>query len=208
MKPSALLTAAAAALLAGAAVLAWSLLRAPEAAGTSPVSSGKTPTAAATRPVPAATTRPVPGKMPPPTAPGPNFPAPRPQAAGANSATTPADYAMRPLPTRPVPGLTPGGRPVLPLAFEEPAPGAASLPPEIESALLHVQDNFIAAIGGENANPATSEYNHRWFNAQRRADMELRARIGGQAFMSLLRARRDKELQEQAAGLSLQTPAH
>ena len=198
---AAALPLASAALLAGAVLLAWTLLRAPGTTTTAPDRSGKLLPATGSTPAPARKTRPASAAPLTESA----APAPVPGTAllpvrTAAQPTTPEEFAAQPVPARRTPLQPADGRPILPLAFEEPAPGSAALPPEIESALLHVQDNFLAAIGGENADPSTAEYSRRFFNAQRRADMELRARIGGQAFMSLLRARRDKELAEQAAG--------
>ena len=56
------------------------------------------------------------------------------------------------------------------------------------SDIAAVQDLFIASIGGEGADPSTPEYKRKWLDAQRLADLQLRARIGAQAFAARQRA--------------------
>ena len=80
----------------------------------------------------------------------------------------------------------------LPLAFAE-LPGEVEQDDRYVGDLIEVQDRFILALGGEDTDPSTPEYKEKWLNAQRQADLELRARIGAQAFAARQRAARQQQ---------------
>ena len=93
--------------------------------------------------------------------------------------------------------------PVLPLAFRE-MPGDLHLEPAQVQAVEDIQDQFIESLGGEPADPAAPEYRRKWLDTQRLADLQLRARIGGQAFAGY---QRQRSLKENAAAVKENVPA-
>ena len=82
----------------------------------------------------------------------------------------------------------PDSVPLLPFAFRD-LPPDFHFQPAQTTAVEEVQDQFIAALGGETADPATPEYREKWLDSQRLADLQLRARIGGQALAAWQRQR-------------------
>ena len=107
----------------------------------------------------------------------------------------PAAPAMAPPASVRTPRNRPDQHPVLPLAFRE-FPAGMQFEPAQALAVEEVQDQFIAALGGETADPATPGYREKWLDTQRTADLRLRARIGAQAFAAWQRLR---TMQEHAA---------
>jgi hypothetical protein len=61
-------------------------------------------------------------------------------------------------------------------------PAALQLNPQQAAAADHIADQFYEEIGGESADPSTTEYRDRWQRAWSLADQRLRAAIGAQAF--------------------------
>jgi hypothetical protein len=70
-----------------------------------------------------------------------------------------------------------------PLAFQTVDPNALKVSDEQQQVLAQIRQNFVAALGGDNQDPSTPQYLNRWQNAQRQSDEEMRAMLGGQAFL-------------------------
>jgi hypothetical protein len=71
---------------------------------------------------------------------------------------------------------------VLPVAFGEMPSAAVVLTPEQVAEVDRIQEQFLNDIGGEPADPGSSDYLQKWSHAQPLADQRLRAAIGAQAF--------------------------
>ncbi len=119
---------------------------------------------------------------------GPPSPAPHPLTVNTSS---PAD-----LPVVSASASEPSSRaPIVRLRFA-PAPSAARLPlvfalppeemtglnPQQAAAAIAIADQFYTTLGGDSADPSTTEYKDRWKREQPLADYQLRAAIGAQAY--------------------------
>jgi hypothetical protein len=71
----------------------------------------------------------------------------------------------------------------VPLAFQNVDPNALKVSDEQQQVLAQIRQNFVSALGGDNQDPSTPQYLNRWQSAQRQSDEEMRAMLGGQAFL-------------------------
>ncbi len=91
----------------------------------------------------------------------------------------------------------------MPFAFRD-MPGEFQWEPAQVQAVEEIQNQFIEAVGGESADPAAPEYRKKWLDTQRLADLQLRARIGAQAFAAY---QRQRSMKENAAAVKKNVPA-
>lgn len=71
----------------------------------------------------------------------------------------------------------------VPLAFQNVDPNALKVTDEQQQVLAQIRQNFVTTLGGENQDPGSLDYLRRWQNAQRQSDEQMRAMLGGQAFL-------------------------
>ena len=69
----------------------------------------------------------------------------------------------------------------VPLAFQN--VNTSGLNDNQQQAINQIQQNFVNAVGGQNADPGTEDYFNRWQDAQLRSDELMRIKLGGQAFL-------------------------
>lgn len=69
----------------------------------------------------------------------------------------------------------------VPLAFQN--INASGLNDNQQQVINQIRQDFVNAVGGENADPSTPDYLKSWQNAQRQSDDLIRTRLGQQTFL-------------------------